>query len=250
MAKLSLIDMVQDILSDMNSDEVISISDTVEALQVAQIIKATYFHIIHGRDYPWLNTLFQLTASGTAARPTHLTIPETITKLHAFKYNMKTDNSAKDEFTTVTYKTPEEFLDILDARDSTASNVQVVSDTTGVTLNVYNDRHPTYYTTFDDVNLICDAFYSTLDSTLQSSKTKCFGEQTKTFTLTDNFVPDMPEQMFSFLLAEAKSICFNTLKQLPNAKAEQQAVSQRRRTSGDAWKVQGGITYPDYGRKR
>jgi len=38
MAKKTVLDMVQDILSDMESDEVNSISDTTEALQVAQII--------------------------------------------------------------------------------------------------------------------------------------------------------------------------------------------------------------------
>ena len=42
MAKMTLLAMVQDILNDMDGDEVNSISDTVEAEQVAQIIKTTY----------------------------------------------------------------------------------------------------------------------------------------------------------------------------------------------------------------
>jgi len=45
----------------MDSDEVNSINDSVEALQVAQIIKTTYFNIIDGRDWPWLKELFKLT---------------------------------------------------------------------------------------------------------------------------------------------------------------------------------------------
>jgi len=59
----------------------------------------------------------------------------------------------------------------------------------------------------------------------------------------------MPVQMFSYLLNEAKSTCFAVLKQMPNAKAEQQAMSQKRRMSQEAWRIKNGITYPNYGRK-
>ena len=62
MAKLTVLAMVQDILSDMNSDEVNSINDTIEAQQVAQIINTTYFEIISSRDWPHLETLFQFNA--------------------------------------------------------------------------------------------------------------------------------------------------------------------------------------------
>ncbi len=39
----TLLDMVQEILSDMDSDEVESIDDTVEAEQVVSILKSTYY---------------------------------------------------------------------------------------------------------------------------------------------------------------------------------------------------------------
>jgi hypothetical protein len=41
MAKMTLLEIVQDILSDMDSDEVNSINDSVESLQLAQMIKST-----------------------------------------------------------------------------------------------------------------------------------------------------------------------------------------------------------------
>ena len=40
--KFTLLEMVQEILSDMDSDEVDSIEDTVEAEQVATIVRSTY----------------------------------------------------------------------------------------------------------------------------------------------------------------------------------------------------------------
>ena len=54
MAKLTLLEMTQDIMSDMDSDEINSINDSVEALQVAQIIKTTYYNII----IIWLMSIF------------------------------------------------------------------------------------------------------------------------------------------------------------------------------------------------
>ena len=77
MSKMTVLEMTQDILSDMNSDEVNTINATLESAQVAQIIKSTYFNIIDGKDYPHLKELFRLDA-GTSTRPTHMAIPETI----------------------------------------------------------------------------------------------------------------------------------------------------------------------------
>lgn len=42
MAKRTLLDIVQEILNDMDSDEVTSINDTIESLQVANIVRSCY----------------------------------------------------------------------------------------------------------------------------------------------------------------------------------------------------------------
>ena len=241
--------MVQDILSDMDSDEVNSINDSTESLQVAQIIKSTYYNIVDGKDYPFFKELFQLDSNGTVARPTHMRLPETIIDLEWIKYDCRKAGETRNRFTKIEYKTPEEFLDIVDQRISTASNIQVVTDSTGIKLNVYNDKAPSYFTSFDDDYLVFDAFNGTVDSTLQNSKTQCHGKRSVTFTLSDSFIPDIPVQMFSYLLNDAKSACFVTLKQMTNPKVEQQAVSQRRRMSQEAWRISNGISYPNYGRK-
>jgi hypothetical protein len=250
MAKMTLLEMVQDILSDMDSDEVNSINDSTESLQVAQIIKSTYYNIVDGKDYPFFKELFQLDSNGTVARPTHMRLPETIIDLEWIKYDCIKDGETRNRYTKIIYKTPEEFLEIVDKRVSTASNIQVVTDSTGIKLNIYNDKAPTYFTSFDDDYLVFDAFDGDVDSTLQNSKTQCHGKRSVTFTLADSFIPDIPVQMFSYLLNDAKSACFVTLKQMANPKVEQQAVSQKRRMSQEAWRISNGISYPNYGRKQ
>jgi len=248
MAKMTLLEMTQDILSDMDSDEVNSINDSVESLQVAQIIKTTYYNIIDGRDYDFLYELFQLDASGTSSRPTHMKLPENIIDLKYIKYNCKTLTDTKDKYLKIKYLMPEDFMEVVDKRNSSKSNVTVVTDPTGISINVMNDKAPEYFTSFDDENLVFDSYDSQVDTTLQNNKTQCHGKRSVAFTLLDSFTPDLPVQMFSYLLAEAKSTAFVTLKQMANAKAEQVSVSQKRRMSQDAWRVKNGIHYPNYGR--
>ena len=247
---MTLLEIVQDIMSDMDSDNVNSINDSVEALQVAQIIKTTYYNIIDGKDYAFLYELFQMTASGTDTRPTHMSLPEDIIDLKYVKYNSKLTSDVKDLYKVVEYKNPEAFMSLTDMRDSLATTVKKVVDPTGITINVFNNKQPQYFTSFDDVTMVFDSYLATLDSTLQTSKTQCHGKRSIVFTLADTFTPDLPIQMFTYLLNEAKSAAFLTLKQMTNQKAEQISVSQRRRMSQDAWKIERGIKYPNYGRNR
>jgi len=249
MAKMTLLEMVQDIMSDMDSDEINSINDTVEALQVAQIIKSTYYNIIDGRDFPFLYETFQLESSGTNARPTHMGLPETIIDLKTINYNCRKLTDTKDKYKEILYKTPEDFLYILNQRNSSDSKVTTVTDTTGISLLIYNDRSPQYFTSFDDDNLVFDSYDRAVNTTLVAAKTQCHGKRSVAFTLLDTFTPDLPVQMFTYLLAEAKSTAFLTLKQMANQKAEQVSISQKRRMSQDAWRLKNGITYPNYGRK-
>ena len=78
--------MTQDILSNMSSDEVNSISDSSESLQVATIIKQKYYDIISRGDLPNHNQLFQLNASLDSTKPTLMTVPDGIGHIEYIKY--------------------------------------------------------------------------------------------------------------------------------------------------------------------
>jgi hypothetical protein len=76
--KLSLLDIVQDILNEMDGDTVNSIDDTVEAQQVAQIVKTTYLEMMANRNWPHLQTGFSCTSFTDTSYPTSLALPENI----------------------------------------------------------------------------------------------------------------------------------------------------------------------------
>ena len=68
MAKDTLIELVQDILSDSDGDEINSISDTIEGQQCATVIRRIYQDIIETYDLQGTETAFKLEASGDAGR--------------------------------------------------------------------------------------------------------------------------------------------------------------------------------------
>lgn len=249
MAAMTLLDMTQDILSDLDSDVVDSISDTVESSQVAQIIKTSYYNLIDGKDWPQLKQFIQLEAA-TAAQPTRMKLPDNTIDVEWVKYNTKKLAGTFDKYTDIKYKTPKDFIDILSLRKSDASDVDVISDDSGITLNIFNDTAPTIYTSFDDEYIVMDAYDSAIDTTnLLQSKSQAFGKVQPTWTHSDTFTPDLPQQAFSYLLAEAKTACFIVLKQSENPISATQATIQRRRMSQEAFRVNNGITFANTGRK-
>lgn len=84
--KLTLLDMTQTILSAMSSDEVNSISDTAESMQVATIIRNKYFDIRSRVDLPDHQQLFQLQPSIDPTSPVLMYIPQGISDVKWLKY--------------------------------------------------------------------------------------------------------------------------------------------------------------------
>lgn len=249
MAKLTLLEMVQDILSDINSDEVNNIADTTEALQVAQIIKTTYFSLITEGDWPHLRQLDQLDAT-TTATPTHMKMPENVQSIEWIKYNKKTTTDTADSYSDVGFLLPDDFLSIVLSKKATESTVDKVTDlSAGVDLYITNNKAPSYWTSFDDEYIVFDSYDSEVDSLLQNSKTTVMLWREPTFTITDSFVPDLPMKAFPYLLSEAKSVCFERIAQEASGKEEQRASRQKRRMSQDKWRHNGGMLIKRFGRK-
>ena len=122
MAKLTLLEMVQDILSDTDGDEVNDINDTPDALQIAGIIKSTYYAILDAKDsWPHLRTLMSLDASGETAKPTHMKLPENVKALELVKYNKVKVGETQSKYKDVVYLEPDTFLHKVNQYNDTAA---------------------------------------------------------------------------------------------------------------------------------
>ena len=245
----TLLEMTRTILNEMDSDDVNSINDTVESMQVAEIIKGCFQEMVSNRNWPSNRKLTQVQHSGTPDRPTHLKLPENTTELVFFKYDKtKKEDGSGLEYQEVHYKHPDDFLRLVSSRNENTQNVRKVIDVSGTPLVIKTNQAPMYWTSFDDEYIVCDSYDSSVDDALKKSKTQCLVYAMPVWVHTDDAIPDLPYEAFSALIEEAKSTAFLTLKQMANEKAEQKATRQQRWLSRKAWKANGGVRYDNYGR--
>ena len=343
--KMSLLEIVQQLLSSSNSDEVNSISDTTESLQAANAVKQTYFNMLGRYDLPEHNEPFTLTASASALTPTLMFKPEGVTRIEeiwyydvnpadstqssqfgSYSHGVNTDivsstgllatststlpvqtgsatfvvasglttliatnlvtavsgiNSMTGTITSYigtnlvvnvtsiigsgTFSSwsifaggpnigpgyvPVKVLPFVDfmqlnvglnssGSDVGTMQVTIPNNDTGAAqvfnFNYQNDLTPRYCTIISNYYIIFNSYDSTLDSTLQGSKTLAFGWVYPTFTLTDTFVPNLDAQQFPLLINDAKALFFYEQKQMPHMKAEEEVGRQL--TSLQKWKA-------------
>lgn len=209
---MTLLEMVQAVLAAISSDSVNSISDTIESMEVAYVIRDCYTDLVTSRDdWQWLKTTSQLTSSGDADYPTRMSIPATISAIDWIKYNKK----------DVKYLTPKQFKDVLDTRVETAD----VVDANGYVVN----RDPIYWTTYDDNYIWFDGYNSDDDTTLMTSKSFVYGTKTWEWTMDDEYTPLLPSKLVPAFLAECKAEAFSSVKQQANPRQERKAKRGRDR---------------------
>ncbi len=255
--KSTLLDLTQSVLSSLNSDEVNSISDTTESVQVAEIIKQVYNNMVARSNLRIHEELFQLDSASDSTKPVLMTLPDSVSKLEWVKYFRDDSNTdTSDGYEYVTVLPIQQYLDMINMLDTTQDNVDEFTFTdkgNSFSLKFRTDAQPCYCTVISDQWVIFDSFDSAVEDTLQSSKTLCYGQVLPVFTMEDDFVPDLDDKQFPLLLNEAKSLAFFELKQAVHNKAEQEAkrqwsVVQKNRS------IDGKPSYfdqiPDFGRSR
>lgn len=252
--KYTVLEMVQDILSAMDSDNVNSINDTIEAEQVARIIKTCYNDIKSTIEIPDEYELMQLDASGDASKPVVMQIPAAFSNIEWIRYNKKGNGSSgsssgswtspdgvtvyygpseanfgsaatgetHQQFKDIVYLPREKFLDIVQMFDS--NDVKTVTySVDGVSLLAKNDKQPDYWTILDNRTIVFDSYDASVDTTLQAAKTMAYGKKVSSFTLSDNWTIDLDDKYTSLLYNEAESAAFFKLKQMANPIAEKKA---------------------------
>lgn len=255
MEKMTLLEMVQNILSAMNSDEVNSISDTVESMQVAEEIRTTYNDIFGNRDIATFESLINLESPGSTVTPHVLTVPSNVSFIKWLKYRDYRRNNL--EFNTLQYLKPEDFISrIVEQPNNSGSYVNVaLTSTSPIIFPIRSDKAPDFYTIFDDdQTLVMDSFDQTYETHLTGSNALAWGLLFKTFTLEDDFIPQIDVNLFPQLLAEAKSACFVNIKEVANSKEEQRARRQLVRSQTRLGRTADQMYDPyenfDFGRKR
>lgn len=204
----------------MDGDNVSTISETTESEQVANTVKGVFFDLIVSEEFPTTKSLFQLNSSGNVLTPTHMSLPENVHELEFLRYDVRTGINSDKDWRTIEYCTPHDFLARLQFRNASESTVTEVTDPSGVIFNIKTNESPTYYTSFDDENIVMDSYNNALDTTLQSSKTVAYGVIEPAWVHSDTFIPDLPSKFHQLLLREAQALCMSLYAQEINPSIE------------------------------
>lgn len=127
--KRTVLQITQDVLSSLNSDNVNSISDTTESQQVANLIRQVYMNMIGRFDLPIHHQPINLTASGDVEKPTLMLRPSGVTTIEWIKYfdsNPADGSSSSDS----------SFSHDLNTDLSNVSNGWTTTSTTSITIGI------------------------------------------------------------------------------------------------------------------
>lgn len=254
--KYSLLDVVQNVLSSMDSDEVNSISDTVESLQVARLAREAYLDITSNMDIPERYGLFELDAIGNTSYPIFMRRPSIVDDLLWLKYNIASTSDPRPQFEPMTWLDPTEFLNRMHSLNSTDNGVETFDYTLNggsITFLYRSDKAPEYWTSFDEDIIVFDSHDITVDTTLQKTKSLGYGTLTNSFTMTDTFVPAIDDNLHQLWLKETKALAFAELKQTNHMKAEKEArrgwIKSQRHKQNTPRQLSLFDQLPYYGRK-
>src|SRR5688572_9926765 len=108
--RYTLLDIVQEISGALDSEEINSISDTVESMQIANIVKGVFYDIAVDIGLPEHETLFELNASGDISKPCLMTVPSNVVTMRNLRYDNRLTGETEPDFVEVKYKPFEDFI--------------------------------------------------------------------------------------------------------------------------------------------
>ena len=175
--KLTKLKIVQMILSAIDSDDVSSISDTVESEQVAVLVDTIYDDLNGEFPWPHLRTEGVLEVTTT---PHIMRLPQSVLTINNIYYDQK----------PVSYVEPEEMTKMIFDR------------------GVYIDRQPRYWTSYNDTDIVFDGYNGSLVEALTYTDVY----RTPTPMLNDNDYPDMPDRFHNIIFQGACADAMYSLK--------------------------------------
>ena len=254
MATQTNLSMVQNILSSMDSDNVNSISDTEEAMQVETVLQETYENITSRRHWEFMKKTRQLENVIDTTRPTKFKIPEDVLRVTCFRYKTFKEGTSPQEFSwkELKYLLPCDFIDHVQSRNITQlaaeSRAITVLNDDSVEMYIITDVEPEFWTSFDDQFIYLDNWVQVDSNTVVQTRTSITVVEQKPFVTGDTAIQALPPEMFPLLVSESKSTCWLTFKGVANQKAEQIASRQYNKMREEEPTVKAPRTWVNYGK--
>jgi hypothetical protein len=183
MIKLTLLELVQDMLVAIDSEGVASVGDTEEAGMCVNIANRAFEKMAVAKRWSHFRTYGTLDTSATLNQ---MTLPS-----GAFAFDRNNVYYASNR---VYYMRPAEFLRETIGRSTAESNIAAYNS-----INIYTDRNPLYFTSDDDETLRFDAIPNTISGLTSANTMAIYWKYPTSRKAVDADVFDMPAQAFPAL---------------------------------------------------
>lgn len=168
---------------------------------------------------------FQLLGLGDTNRPNYMQVPDGYKSVSRVHYRRGIDSRMQEAY----WVEPQQFYHHhIMQYPVAASNTTTVTDTANnLVYQVFNNREPSQYTSFDDKTIVFDSYDVTYDATLQQSKSSAYGIYVPPFSAVKTFVLPFDGVQLQYYLAEAREYVLATV-----FKATNQGVTAMKRKLG------------------
>lgn len=245
----TLLELVQNVLSAIESDPVNFLSDSHEGEMVAEAFETVFYEMISTRIIPEHFGLVKLHPFSDSTQPTSFIYNAGVDHVTQIWYDNRTGIDDVPEYRPVSWLTPTEFLLRSDGMGTPYR--EIPEPVSGTTLRIKTDMFPRFYTSFDDKNIIMDGFREDIDDTLQETKTRVMARTIPEFNRFDEaFIPKLDDDLVPYFLAETTSRVQSLHKGGPDAKTDQASRRQKYYLQNNRFRTSRPNPWSPYGRHR
>lgn len=193
--KLTLLQIVQDMLTAIDGENVTSVGETEEAGMCVNIANREFEKLLSKFRWRHTRTFGKL---DTTANKHEMTTPSTAIAMMHDPVLYAGDR--------VYWMEPEAFLTYTISRNTADSNISEVNH-----IKVFTDRNPQYYTSFDDETLVFDAYPNASGLVSDDFDVILYTHPTSRLT-SDGEYFDLPAQAYSALVERCVSVAIMEIK--------------------------------------
>lgn len=229
----TLLYTVQRVLDKLNLDPVSSIADTEDSYLIAREAETTLYDLMSRGDWPDKIDLIEIDSVSDLNQPTVLQLADEVSWVDSVRYDVTTAEDTDRIINRICWLEPEDFLEKVYQRSTSADNVEEVKYK-DILILVLNDKMPEYYTSFDNTHLVFDSYHLETEDTLNGNKTICYAKKIPSWAEQDDFIIPVQDSVYPLYLASLASACAQYLNMTfsqEDARRENRGISRMRRES-------------------
>lgn len=221
--KYTLLGIIQRVASEIKSDEITELDETIEAIDIRNEVQNTFDDLMSTWEWEFLKHHPRKLDAMSPAQKVKLAIPTDVKHIEKLMYNARNSVGGEPVFKNLTYLKPHEFHELVLKRQL-GTNVEEVDVGDGVAIRVYNDQEPSYFTSYDEVTVVFDAYLKAVDASgIDPAKTAVIATLVLSAGSTGDWSPAVPEYIHNLWFQESVARCSSQIRGVENGRFERQA---------------------------